>query len=122
MDDTDLDTYVGGTLYYRGPIGFLAEIFDEGGVETTVSPRSLRFEDFPGVKITYVGNHTPDSPYEMEGECYETESHGVTSWCRLLSEVLSENEIAHQLTHFGADGAEIEGFVYEDERASVGEE
>ena len=34
MDDTELDTFVGGAVYYRGPIGFLAELLEEGGVET----------------------------------------------------------------------------------------
>ena len=120
MDDTELDTFVGGAVYYRGPIGFLAELLEEGGVETRATSRSIRFAAHPSVKLTYVGHENPDSPYELEGECFESESYEVTSWCRLLSEVLQENAVAHTLAHYAADGSEIEGFAYEDERAGVG--
>ena len=55
MEDTELDTYVGGAVYYRGPIGFLAEMLDEGGVDIKATKRSIRFPDYPSVKIVYVG-------------------------------------------------------------------
>ena len=121
MDGTELDTYVGGTVYYPGPLECLVEILDEGGIATRATSQSIRFEAYPSVKMAHTDQSRLDLPYELEGECFDSESHEVTSWCRLLSEVLQENDIAHALAHYAADGTEIEGFEYEDARTGVGE-
>ena len=108
------DSYVLGVLYYDSDLNELSKILDSANIRHIVGEWAIRLKDYPSTfKIAYVGNITPEEPYEIEVDGYDVSKEIVSSWCKKLSQVFNDKNIAFNFTHFDSDESEIEEYVNE---------
>ncbi len=106
------DSYVDGIIYFQGNKESLSSIFEVSGISNSVGEWAIRFCNCNAkFKIAYVGNITPNEPYEVEADGYGINPIEVSHWCEKLSEVLMKNSIRFEITHFNSEGEEIKNYL-----------
>lgn len=108
---TIVDSFATGTIFFSGEKESLSDLFNEAGIENSVGQWALRlFLPVARFEIAWVGNITPDAPYEMEVDGYGIPVDTVDAWCQAVAKCLRLNGIRFELTHFTAEGEEIMTF------------
>ena len=98
-----------GTVFFSQSMEELASHLAEAGFAVTVGRWSLTLEDWQRVfKLRYVGNITPEAPFEVDGDCYEVATHQVVDYCERLAAFFREHRIAYDFDHI-VDGKEVVG-------------
>ncbi len=73
-DDVKCDSFVVGWIYYFSSKEELSVILEKGGVNNSVGGWAIELTDYPSrFKIAYVGNLSPDEPFDIEGDGYNVE-------------------------------------------------
>lgn len=107
-----IDSFVQGTVFYQEELSKLAQLLDKSGLPSTVGPWALRlFEPPSRFKIAYIGNLTPDTPFEVSVDGYEIPLDTIAEWCERVAHCLREARVRFEMTHFTTNGEEIR--VYE---------
>ena len=102
------DSFVSGIVFYSGTLAQLAELLAQHNLHATVGPWALRLSEPPcRFKIAYVGNITPDEPFEVEVDGYAVPHDVVAGWCERVADCLRANGIRFEMTHFNGDEQEI---------------
>ena len=97
------DSFVQGTAFYQGSLNELAGVLAEHGLQATVGPWKLRlFEPPSRFKIAYVGNVSPDAPFEVSVDGYGIPLDVVAGWCERVARCLRDSGIRFEMTHFTA--------------------
>ena len=105
------DSYVNGIIYFQGNKESLSSILEVSGIANTVGEWAIRISNCNArFKIGYVGNITPNEPYEVEADGYGINPIEVSYWCERLSEILVKNSIRFEITHFNREGEEIRNY------------
>lgn len=80
----------------------------ESDIQNSIGQWALRLVscqfDF---KIAYVGNMTPNNPYEIDADGYQVPIEIVVSWCEKLSACLRKNKIGYEIIHFNSAQEEV---------------
>lgn len=102
------DSYVQGTVFFHGSKEALAEVLIAGGFTLTVGHWAVRLHDCGrSFEFGYVGNITPDKPFEVEGEGYDVPVDCMAQCCERITKCLEENEIGFDLIHVSTHGETI---------------
>lgn len=106
-----VDSFVRGTVFYQGNLAELAGILADHGLQSTEGLWALRLFDPPSrFKIAYVGNLSPDAPFEVSVDGYGISLEVVAGWCERVARCFRDSGIGFEMTHFNADQEEIRGF------------
>ena len=98
-----------GTVFYLQSMEEFATSLAEGGFAVTIGQWSLRLDDWSRVfKLRYVGNITPEAPFEVDGDCYGVAVDHVVGYCERLAHFLRNRGIAYDFDHF-VDGEKLVG-------------
>lgn len=98
------DSFVAGTVYYFGPMEELAQILTLEGFAVRMGTWALRIDKIARrFELGYVGNLTPDAPFNVDGEGYEFSVDVLAANCARLAECLRRNAIGFDFTHFAGD-------------------
>lgn len=102
------DSYVNGTIFYRGSKEQLSSILETAGISNEVGEWAIRFNNCKAqFKISYVGNITPEQPFDVEADGYNVSTTEVSQWCEKLSNILKAELINFEITHFSSKDEEI---------------
>lgn len=102
------NSFVWGTVLFPGTKEELEHILRRSGISATVGMWALRlFEPLWRFEIAYVGNITPEEPFQIEVDGYSIPIETVADWCERLAICLRSNGIRFEMTHFTAEGEEI---------------
>lgn len=94
------DSFVMGDLFYPESKEKLALILVEAGIEVTVGNWSVRLENFARTfSLRYVGNLTPESPFQVDGDGYGVPVEFVAACCDRLATCLREHRIGYDFFH-----------------------
>ena len=104
-------SFAQGTIYFFSDSRALALIFTRRGIPTKIGEWALRLFEPPRFEIGYVGNVSPDAPYQIEVDGHGIPIETMAGWCDNVATCLRDNGIRFDLTHFAAEGEEIR--VYE---------
>lgn len=98
------DSFVAGTVYYYDSKEDLAKILARDGIDVDIGIWALRILGFArAFKIAYIGNITPDEPFEVDGDGYGISVESVARSCERLSRCLKRHDIGFDFTHFAGD-------------------
>jgi hypothetical protein len=101
---TPEDSFVMGTVYYFGDMADLARILAEASFAVQIGQWSLRIHQCArAFKLEYVGNLSPDAPFNVDGDGYDFPVAVLTANCERLAECLRRNRIGFDFTHFAGD-------------------
>ena len=96
-----VDSFVSGTVCFEGCRQQLAEVLAAAGIQVTIGHWALRV---PGLartfELAYVGNVTPDAPFEVDGNGYEVP---IERGCEQLADSLRGHRIGFDFAHFTAE-------------------
>lgn len=107
------DSFVVGAIFFNGGLDELSMVLAAAGLENDTGPYALKLRDFPAsFEIAWVGNLSPDEPYQVDGDGYGMAVETVALWCRKLSLRLRENGIKHDFAHCHADHEEIDTYHF----------
>lgn len=99
-----VDSFVQGTLVFSERMEDLAEVFIESGIHTAIGQWALRlFEPPSRFEVAYVGNITPEVPFEISVDGYGIPLETVHQWCDRVAGCLRANGISFDMTHFTTD-------------------
>ena len=102
------DSFVQGTVYFAGSKEDLARVLNESGIDAAVGPWALRlFGPAYRFEVAYVGNITPEAPFEISVSGYGVPLETIDHWCRRVADSLRKSGITFDMTHFAADHDEI---------------
>ena len=98
------DSFVAGTVYYFGGMEDLAQILAEAGFAVRIGQWALRVDQLArAFKLGYVGNLSPDAPFNVEGDGYDFPVATVAANCARLADCLRINGIGFNFAHFSGD-------------------
>ena len=109
-------SYAEGFIFSRMTIPQLAAVFSSAGYDTNIGTWALRVKTPMCVKFGYVGNLTPDEPFEIEIDGYGVPIDEAVSCCNEIAEVLCASGVQFEFTHI--DGAEKDIAFYENKKHS----
>ena len=102
------DSFVHGTVFFNSTMEELARILETSGIEAAHGEWSMRLFAAPSrVKISYVRNISPASPFQVEVDGYGVPNEVVAARCERLAQCLKSNGVSFDMTHFTPDGKEI---------------
>lgn len=97
------DSFVMGTVYYFGSMEDLAHILVAAGFAVQIGPWALRIDQFARrFELGFVGNLSPDAPFNVEGSGYDYPVEALAANCERLAKCLRRNRIGFNFTHFSA--------------------
>jgi len=106
-----VDSFVQGTVFYGGSLAELGNLLAEHGLHATVGPWALRLaEPASRFEIAYVGNVSPDAPFEVSVDGYGISLEVISEWCERVARCLRDRGIRFEMTHFTADQEEIRDY------------
>jgi len=98
------DSFVAGKVYYYGSKEELARILVGEGIDVNIGIWALRIPGFARTfEIAYVGNITPEAPFDVDGDGYGVSVESVARDCERLSECLKRHGIGFDFTHVAGD-------------------
>jgi|GEM_PF-5846394 len=99
------DSYVQGTVFFHGSKEELAEILIAGGFTLTIGHWVVRLNDCGRYfELAYVGNISPDKPFEVEGDGYGVPVAYLSQCCERIAQCLEANEIGFDFFHLTTEG------------------
>ena len=102
-----------GTVYFYGTKEDLGQILSAAGFDVHLGPWALRISDFArNFELGYVGNITPDAPFEVRGDGYGVPVDTVATSSERLAECLKRSDVAFDFAHFSGDEREIREYKY----------
>ena len=107
---TEPDSFVQGWVYFRGSKEELGQILTKFGIPVAVGQWALRLYEPRRFKIAYVGNLTPDSPFQVEVDGYGIPVDVVGSWLEEVAKCLTADGIRFDMTHFASEQEEIRSY------------
>lgn len=94
------DSYVQGTVFYPESKEKFAQVLIGSGFAVTVGQWALRLDDCArNFEIGYVGNITPEAPFQVEGDGYGVSVDSVAKCCERLAKCLKESRIGYDFMH-----------------------
>jgi len=113
------DSFVAGTVYWFESKEALAEMLRTAGFEVRVGHWALRIGDLARTfELAYVGNITPDEPFELRGDGYGLPLESVAAGCARIADWLKQNDIGFDFAHFTGDEQELGEYKFVVPRAS----
>lgn len=108
------DSFVAGTVYYRGPKEDLAEVLSNAGIDVSIGVWALRLPAFGrAFELAYEGNIHSNAPFRVEGDGYDVPVESVASDCERLARCLELHRVGFDFTHFsGDDEREIRTYCF----------
>lgn len=107
------DSYVSGTVFFFQSMEELAQELSDAGFTVTTGQWALhltgcarRFE------IAYVGNLSPEAPFQVTGDGYGLPVQAVAECCERLSACLRERGIGHDFLHASGRDEEIRAYQF----------
>jgi len=101
------DSYAFGTIYFFSNKQELALILSQSKIPTEIGEWALRQFEPARFEIGYVGNISPDAPFQVEVDGYGIPIEIVADWCDKVATSLRTNGIRFELAHFTSAGEEI---------------
>jgi len=109
----DRFSFVLGFINFFSSKEELAAILQQNQIFVDIGVWSLRSNEHTAYfKIAYVGNITPEEPFEVEVSAHEEPASIVAKWCEKLSKVLTDNGIVHEFTHYTQNEDELKTYEY----------
>lgn len=103
-----VDSFVQGTVIFPESKEELAQVFIDSGIHAAIGQWALRlFEPPSRFEVAYVGNITPEAPFEISVDGYGIPQETVAQWCDRVAGCLRANGIRFDMTHFTSDEQEI---------------
>jgi hypothetical protein len=98
------DSFVVGTVYYFGAMENLAQILTAGGFAVRIGHWALCIDQLArAFELGYVGNISPDAPFNVEGDGYDFPVDVLAAHCARLAGCLRGNGIGFEFTHISGD-------------------
>ena len=101
------DSYAEGFVFSQLTISQLASVFASADYDTDIGAWALRLKAPLCVKFGYVGNLTPDEPFEIEIDGYGIPIDEAVNCCSKIAEILRASGISFEFTHIDATGEDI---------------
>lgn len=98
------DSFVAGTVYYRGSKEDLAKVLSDAGIDVCIGVWALRLPALGrAFELAYEGNIHPNAPFRVDGDGYDTPVASVASDCQRLAECLESHRTGFDFTHFSGN-------------------
>ncbi len=105
-----------GTVFFSKDILDLAELLNSQGIEASAGEWAIRFPKLsnmlnPGdVELQYVGNLSPEEPFEFEGSGWTIET--MVEIGKLVSNALKSKNIRHEIEIYNSEQEPIVEYVH----------
>ncbi|NHZ32770.1 hypothetical protein [Massilia rubra] len=101
-------SFASGDIVFAGDLDALGALLAVSGMPNTVGAFAIRLDDFPtSFEIAWVGNLSPDAPYEVDCCGYGIPHEAVALWCARLAAILQANGIKYDFAHCNAEHEEL---------------
>ena len=101
------DSYAEGFVFSNLTISQLTAVFASAGYDTDIGSWALRVKAPLCVKFGYVGNLTPNEPFEIEIDGHGVPVDEAERCCSKIAELLRTNGIHFEFTHIDGVGEDI---------------
>ena len=106
------NSYVSGTVFYPESMDRLAQVLTVAGFTVTIGQWALHLDGCARrFELGYVGNITPEEPFQVEGDGFGVPVDSVAQCCERLAQCLRERGIGYDFLH--ATGQDEEIFAYQ---------
>ena len=107
------DSHVLGNVFYPESKEELAEILSRDGFAVTIGQWALHLEGCARrFELGYVGNITPEAPFQVDGSGYGVPVSEVAECCERLAKCLREHGIAYEFLHVANDDEVLCEYVF----------
>ena len=113
------NSFVAGTLYWFESKEALAGMLSAAGFEVRNGHWALQLGGLARTfELAYVGNITPDTPFEVRGDGYGLPLESVAAGCARLAGWFKQNSIGFDFAHFTGNEEELAEYKFSVPRLS----